>query len=109
YINDPHIELNTKDNFNSDKIKNDLTAKIERTDYRFIKLVLKKGMNVQEYIDTKKSVYSTIDSLRDEYSIKTYGRLFNEIENEIERKALISKYSRFVIIENENEKQLIIK
>lgn len=109
YMSDPYIVLNTKDNFNSDKIKNDLSAKIERTDYRFIKLVLKKGMNVQEYIDTKKSVYSTIDSLRDEYSIKTYGRLFNEIENEIERKALISKYSRFVIIENENEKQLIIK
>lgn len=101
-MSDPHIELNTKDNINLDLIKNDLIAKIKSNDYRFIKLVLKKGMNVQQYIDTKKMLYSTIDSLRDEYSNKITDCSFNKIENKMKLDSIIIKYPRFILIENED-------
>ncbi len=102
FIDKPNFQLNTKDNLNSESLKNELSARLNSAEYNFIKLQLKSAMNVQEYIETKDLVYSTIDSLRDEYSTKTLGCTFNEIKSKIERKTIIEKYPRLVIIENEN-------
>jgi hypothetical protein len=98
FIDKPNFQISTKGNINSNSIKRDISARMESTEYTFIKLLLRNGMNVQEYIEIKNLVYSTIDSLRDKYSLETVGRLFNEIESKIERKKIIEKYPRLVII-----------
>ncbi|MCG6187451.1 hypothetical protein [Maribellus maritimus] len=97
FIDKHNFQINTKDNINS----NSISAKMESAEYTFIKLLLKDGMSVQEYIEVKNVVYSTIDSLRDKYSLETVGCLFNEIDSEIEHKNIREKYPRLVIIENE--------
>jgi hypothetical protein len=101
FIDKPNFQISTKDNINSNSIKTEISARMESSEYTFIKLLLKNGMNVQEYIEEKNLVYSAIDSLRDKYSLETVGCLFNEIESKTERKKIIEKYPRLVIIENE--------
>ena len=100
-IDKPNFQISTKDNINSNSIKREIFARMESSEYAFIKLLLRNGMNVQEYIEEKNLVYSTIDSLRDKYSLETVGCLFNEIESKTERKKIIEKYPRLLIIENE--------
>jgi len=97
-----YVSINSKNYANTDSFKNEIKNNLNHAEYAFIKFQMTKGMSIQEYIKSKNLVYSIIDSLREDYSIKSYGCSFDEVENEIERRKIIEKFPRLVINECEN-------
>lgn len=77
--------------------KTDLASKFLNNRYAYIELILNKEMEIQSYIEMKKEIYLTIDSLRDNFSKIEFDSLSDELTGSLNREKIYKRFPSIIV------------